>query len=80
MTLSELLEQIDGFLWRQERAWEQTAWAVAHLMNVSGKSVRTKLTAKKLLAGPDSMMEERAQFDELLRRWEKSVKRKAQAN
>lgn len=35
-----------------EAAWERTAWAVAHLLNVSGKTVKSPVTVDKLLRPP----------------------------
>lgn len=48
-TVAELIDMVDGFVWRDELEWERTAWAVAHLINISGKSTKSRVTAKKLL-------------------------------
>lgn len=49
MTLVELAELAEGFAWREERIWELSAWVTSHLMNVSGKTVRSTVTPRKLL-------------------------------
>ena len=41
-----------GYEWRNERSWERTAWIVSHLLNVSGKQMRTRVTVRQLLRKP----------------------------
>lgn len=41
-----------GAAWREGREWERAAWAVAHLLNVSGKALRRSVTADELLGKP----------------------------
>lgn len=48
-TLAELVDMIDGWIWRDELEWERTAWATAHVINISGKSVKRDVTVRKLL-------------------------------
>lgn len=38
-----------GALEREQRAWERTAWHVAHELNVSGKVVKRTVTVDQLL-------------------------------
>jgi hypothetical protein len=52
-----------GFNWRQEQAWERMAWAVSHLLNVSGKTLRTRVTPKRLLHRPLSARDQQAWWD-----------------
>ncbi len=39
----------DGYQWRQERREDMTAYFVAQLMNISGKSLKRRITGKELL-------------------------------
>lgn len=41
-----------GYEWRDERMWERMAWIVSHLLNVSGKQMRTRVTVRQLLKKP----------------------------
>lgn len=41
-----------GYEWREQRIWERTGWAVCHMLNVSGKVMRSKVTVRQLLKRP----------------------------
>jgi hypothetical protein len=41
-----------GAAWREDQEWQRTAWATAHMINISGKSVKQAVTAAKLLGKP----------------------------
>lgn len=45
----EFYQLYEGYRWRQERHEEMTAYFVACLMNVSGKSLKRRLSPKDLL-------------------------------
>lgn len=49
LTPSELGELLEGATEREERALRRTAWAVAHLLNVSGKTVQRPVKVEDLL-------------------------------
>jgi hypothetical protein len=56
---------------RNEEAWYKLAWAVAHLINIQGKSVRSRVTPRKLL-GPRKPLtadQKRAEFNAV---WEQA--------
>lgn len=48
-TPSELADALRGAAHRDERDWERAAWLAAHLINVSGKSVKKNVTPQQLL-------------------------------
>ena len=54
-----------GFNWRQDQAMERLAWAVAHMLNVSGKSLRTRITPKRLLHRPTTARDQQAWWDRI---------------
>lgn len=54
-----------GYNWRQEQAWERMAWAVSHMLNVSGKSLRTRITPKRLLHKPIAARDQQAWWDRI---------------
>ena len=74
MTLTELLIMLEGYQWRQERQQELVAWQTSHLLNVSGKMIRGKVTPQKLLRPATSLNDKLAMFNELERR--RALKRK----
>lgn len=45
----EFEEMLKGYIWRQERSDERTAYFVCALLNVEGKSLKHKITARELL-------------------------------
>ena len=49
LTVAELSDLAAGHNFRDERQWERMAWVVSHLLNVSGKTVKTRVTPRKLL-------------------------------
>ena len=54
-----------GYNWRQEQAWERMAWAVSHMLNISGKSVRTRMTPKRLLHRPTTARDQQEWWDRI---------------
>ena len=40
---------LEGAAHRERSAWKMKAWGVAHLINISGKSVKQNTSAEKLL-------------------------------
>ena len=54
-----------GFNWRQEQAWERIAWAVSHMLNVSGKTLRTRVTPRRLLHRPTAARDQQAWWDRI---------------
>ena len=52
-----------GSTWRQEQENERAAWVVAHLLNVSGKTVRGRVTPKKLLHRPTPARDQQEWWD-----------------
>ena len=52
LTLVELSQLAAGYEWRDQRAWERLAWAVCHMLNASGKQMRTRITVRQLLKRP----------------------------
>jgi hypothetical protein len=65
LTLVELADMAAGFNWRQEQVWDRLAWAVSHLLNVSGKTLRTRITPKRLLHRPISARDQQAWWDRI---------------
>jgi hypothetical protein len=49
LTPAEFARLLKGARRQEERKWQRVGWAVAHLMNVSGKRLRSKVTPAKLL-------------------------------
>lgn len=49
MQPGEFYQLWDGYLWRQEQQESLAAYFVCQLMNVSGKSLKRRLTPKELL-------------------------------
>lgn len=49
LTPVELGDMMSGAVEREERHRQRTAWAVAHLLNISGKSLKRDVTADQLL-------------------------------
>ena len=49
LTPNELGVMLEGATWREEQEWERMAWAVAHMLNISGKSIKRPVTGAKLL-------------------------------
>jgi hypothetical protein len=45
----EFLQLWDGYIWRQEQQEDMLAYFVSCLMNVSGKSLKRRITPKELL-------------------------------
>ena len=41
-----------GSSWRREQDIELLAWHTAHMLNVSGKTIKGRVTVKKLLSRP----------------------------
>ncbi len=60
LTLVELSQMAAGYEWRDERLWEHMAWMVSHLMNVSGKQMRSRMTVRKLLKKPTKARDQAA--------------------
>ena len=54
-----------GFNWRQDQQWQRAAWVVAHLLNVSGKTLRTRITPKRLLKRPTTARDQQAWWDRI---------------
>lgn len=54
-----------GHEWRDERLWERMAWIVSHLLNVSGKTLRTRITPKRLLHRPVTAQDQQAWWDRI---------------
>lgn len=75
-TPAELGEMLAGASWREEQRWRRVAWETAHLVNVSGKTLRRTITADELLGKPrkvvvrDPMMD----FNTLWARLQKRAK------
>jgi len=53
MTPRELALQLDGYRWRDQRAWERTAWAVAYLLQPWAKEGHT-IQPKDLLTSAET--------------------------
>ena len=71
LTLVELHEMIQGAIWREGRQWERNAWIVAHLVNISGKSIKGKVTADSLLGKQKKVQDPHVDFNEFWQRVEK---------
>lgn len=54
-----------------ERKQEMTAWAVAHLMNISGKQLKNDITVDELLGRKKKKTKTQEQGTELLERLKK---------
>ena len=59
----ELSQMATGYGWREERTWERTAWTVAHMLNVSGKQMRTRVTVRQLLKKPTQARDQQEWWD-----------------
>ena len=54
-----------GFNWRQDQQRELAAWVLSHLLNVSGKTLRTRVTPKRLLNRPTTARDQEAWWDRI---------------
>lgn len=54
-----------GVNWREQQIWERTAWAVSHMLNVSGKTMRTRVTPKRLLHKPVTARDQQSWWDRI---------------
>lgn len=73
LTPAELSEHLHGAIWRTDRDMERLAWAVAHVVNISGKSVRSPVTVDKLLGRRGAEQRDPAADFETL--WSRHVER-----
>lgn len=48
-TPREIVELHEGYVWREEQAWEKQAWLAEQIINVSGKSVKRPVNRWALL-------------------------------
>jgi len=54
----EFTGMVVGQVVREQRQRELVAWQTAHLLNISGKSLRKQVTTKHLLRGQDRTEDE----------------------
>ena len=73
LTPSELGEMFAGYSWKRDRQWDIAGWMTAHMVNMSGKVTKQKVTVDKLLgrrkAMPMRTHDDRYNaFEEIMRR------------
>lgn len=63
---------LDGANWREEKEWERAAWVTSHLLNVSGKVMKKRMTPDRLLGrkarSPVTFEDKVLSFEEIIRR------------
>jgi len=64
LTPGATLRLLDGYKAREEARYRRVAWQTAHLLNVSGKTLRSRVTAAKLLGLPDATEPPRPRLDD----------------
>lgn len=66
LTPSELGEMFAGYHWQRDRKWDMAGWITAHVLNVSGKTVKKRVTADKLLGRKRQYMRNLTHDDKVL--------------
>lgn len=61
---------LDGVTWRRRQDWDLAAWVTAHMINISGKTSKKKITPDDLLGRQKSRKPRNvhAEAREILRR------------
>jgi len=77
LTPAELGEMLEGYSWRQERVWDVAAWVTSHMINISGKTTRKKITPDKLLGRKKQAMRN-VTYDDKVKSFEEILRRQAQ--